>query len=257
MLKLDLSGKTAIVTGATGELGRVITKTLADCGAAVGIVFHGAQANAESLAQQIAGGGGRVAIAQADVGDERSVIAMRDELAAKLGDPSIIVNNAVAQCFPWKSVLEQPLADYESQFRTCVIQNVLMARAFVPGMIRAGKGGRIIAINTECAIQTKPMQSAYVSGKRGMDGVLRVLAKEVGQHQITVNQIAPGWMISEKYRTEKGIEPQPEYENDVPMRRRGFDQDIANAVAFLASDLASFISGQFLSVSGGNVMPAI
>ncbi|WP_369674232.1 SDR family NAD(P)-dependent oxidoreductase, partial [Enterococcus lactis] len=92
----------------------------------------------------------------------------------------------------WTSVLEQGIEDYESQFRSCVLQNVLMAKAFVPDMISNGKGGRIIAINTECAMQNFPGQSAYVSGKRGMDGVLRVLAKEIGEHQITVNQIAPG-----------------------------------------------------------------
>jgi 3-oxoacyl-[acyl-carrier protein] reductase len=257
MLKLDLTGKTAIVTGASGELGRVIAKTLADCGAAVGIHYHGARDKAESLAGQITASGGRAATAQADVGDEASVFAMRDRISTALGPPTILVNNAVVQCHPWKSVLEQPLADYEGQFRSSVIHNVLMARAFVPGIIRGGKGGRIIAISTECAMQAFPTQSAYISGKRGMDGVLRVLAREIGQHQITVNQVAPGWMISDKYRTEKGVEPQPGYEEKVPLRRRGYDQDIANAVAFLASDLANFITGQFLSVSGGNVMPTI
>lgn len=257
MLKLDLSGKTAVVTGATGELGRVIARTLADCGAAVGVVYHSASETADLLASEIIGAGGRALAVQADIADEASVLAMRDRVMAALGPASILVNNAVVQCYPWKSVLDQPLADYESQFRSCVIQNVLMARAFVPGMIRGGSGGRIIAINTECAVRADANQSAYVSGKRGMDGVLRVLAKEVGGHQITVNQVAPGWMISDKYRTAAGVEPQPGYENGVPLRRRGFDQDIANAVAFLASDLAAFISGQFLAVSGGTVMPAI
>jgi 3-oxoacyl-[acyl-carrier protein] reductase len=257
MLNLDLTGRTAVITGATGELGRVITRTLADCGAAVGIVYHGAHAKAEGLAREVTAAGGRAATAQADVGDEASVFAMRDRISAALGAPSILVNNAVAQIHPWQSVLEHPLADYESQFRSSVLQNVLMARAFVPAMIRHGKGGRIIAINTECAMQAFPTQSAYISGKRGMDGVLRVLAKEIGEHQITVNQVAPGWMISDKYRTDSGVEPQPDYEKNVPLRRRGYDQDIANAVAFLASDLASFITGQYLSVSGGNVMPTI
>jgi 3-oxoacyl-[acyl-carrier protein] reductase len=257
MLNLDLTGKTAVITGATGELGRVITKTLADCGAAVGIVYHGAREKADALAAAISAAGGRAATAQADVGDEASVFAMRDRLTAALGPPTILVNNAVVQCFPWKSVLEQPLADYESQFRSSVMHNVLMARAFVPGMIRAGKGGRVIAISTECVMQASPTYSAYISGKRGMDGVLRVLAREIGPHQITVNQVAPGWMISDKFRTEKGVEPQPGYESNVPLRRRGEDQDIANTVAFLASDLANFITGQFLSVSGGNVMPTI
>jgi len=89
-----------------------------------------------------------------------------------------------------------------------------------------------------------------------MDGVLRVLAKEVGEHNITVNQVAPGWTISDKDR-ESGEEHQAGYEATVPLRRRAQDQEIANAVAFLASDLAAFITGAFVPVCGGNVMPAI
>ena len=179
---------------------------------------------------------------------------MREFGSERLGAPDIIVTNAVSQ-YTWTSVLEQAPEDYESQFRSCVLQNVLMAQAFVPGMIEK-KWGRIVAISTECAMQCTPSQSAYVAGKRGMDGVLRVLAREVGEHGITVNQVAPGWMISDKYR-ESGEESQPGYERNVPLKRRGTDQDIANAVAFLASDLAGFISGVFLPVSGGTVMPAI
>jgi len=105
-------------------------------------------------------------------------------------------------------------------------------------------------------MQCAPTQSAYVAGKRGMDGVLRVLAHEVGEHGITVNQVAPGWTVSEKDRA-AGSEQQPEYSARIPLRRRGEDRDIAHAVAFLASDLAGFITGVYLPVSGGTVMPAI
>jgi 3-oxoacyl-[acyl-carrier protein] reductase len=130
-----------------------------------------------------------------------------------------------------------------------------MTQAFVPAMIDR-KGGRVIAISTECAMQNFPTQSAYVAGKRGMDGLLRVLAKEIGEHQITVNQVAPGWTISDKYRA-AGTEKQEGYEKSVPLKRRGTDQEIANIVAFLASDRASFITGAYIPVCGGNVMPAI
>jgi 3-oxoacyl-[acyl-carrier protein] reductase len=132
---------------------------------------------------------------------------------------------------------------------------VHMAQAFVPAMVRQ-RWGRVIAINTECAMQMFPTQSAYVGGKRGMDGVLRVLAKEVGEHQITVNQVAPGWTVSEKERA-AGTEVREGYDHTVPLKRRGTDQEIANVVAFLASDLASFITGAYVPVCGGNVMPAI
>ena len=211
----------------------------------VSYVFTGAAITAKGV---------RAMTVYADIGDAPSVMAMRDAVVATLGQPSIIVNNAVVQ-YQWTSVLNQAVEDYESQFRSCVLQNVLMAKAFVPGMI-AQNWGRVIAINTECAMQNFPNQSAYVSGKRGMDGVLRVLAKEIGEHQITVNQVAPGWMISDKYRGTPD-EIQPAYSVNVPLKRRGYDQDIANAVVFLASDLAAFITGAYIPVAGGNVMPAI
>ena len=85
-----------------------------------------------------------------------------------------------------------------------------------------------------------------------MDGVLRVLAKEVGEHQITVNEVAPGWTMSES-STDEG----KEYCQHVPLKRRGTDQEIANVVVFLASDLASFITGAYIPVCGGNEMPCI
>jgi len=108
-------------------------------------------------------------------------------------------------------------------------------------------------------MQNEPGQSAYVSGKRGMDGVLRVLTKEIGEHQITVNQVAPGWTITDRDRNsfKPLIPPRNPYSKNVPLKRRGEDQEIANVVAFLASDLASFITGAYIPVCGGNVMPAI
>ena len=164
------------------------------------------------------------------------------------------MNNAVIQ-YKWVHVLDQAVEDYEGQFRSCVLHNVLMAQAFVPAMVEK-KWGRVIATSTECAMQNFVNQSAYTAGKRGMDGVLRVLAKEVGEHEITVNQVAPGYMITERQR-ESGNTRAESYERNVPMKRRGDDQDIANAVLFLASDLASFITGVYLPVAGGNVMPTI
>ncbi len=247
-MKIDLNDKVALVTGATGELGRVISRTLTQCGARVALHYHKNAERAAALQKELPGS----VVVQADVTKKDDIDRMRDEVIRSLGAPDIIVNNAVIQ-YGWTTVLQQSPDDYRSQFESCVLHNVLMAQAFVPGMI-AKKRGRVIAINTECAMQCTPSQSAYVSGKRGMDGVLRVLAKEVGEHGITVNQVAPGWMVSET-RPEEG---RPEwYRNGVPLKRFGHDQEIANAVAFLASDLAGFISGAYLPVCGGNVMPCI
>jgi len=254
MIKIDLSGKIALVTGASGELGRVIATVLAQGGADVAIHYFRNRERADRLALEIKKLDRRACVVSADLGEAASVRSMQKEVEKELGAPDIIVNNAVSQ-YVWKPVLEQAIEDYESQFQTCVLQNVLMTQTFVPAMIRK-KWGRVIAINTECAMQNFPTQSAYVAGKRGMDGILRVLAREIGPHGITVNQVAPGWTISERDRL-NGTEQQPDYDKNVPLRRRGEDIEIAHAVAFLASDLASFITGTYLPVCGGNIMPTI
>ena len=253
-MKIDLSNRVALVTGASGELGRVMSRTLANCGASVALHYLKNREMAERLRDDLRERGVRTVAVQADVSDAKSVERMRDVVGNELGAPDVIVNNAVSQ-YKWVSVLDQPAADYEDQFRSCVMQNVLMAKAFAPAMIERG-WGRIIAISTECAMQNAPSQSAYVSGKRGMDGVLRVLAREIGPHNITVNQVAPGWTVSDRDRAAR-TERQQAYEANVPLRRRGTDQEIANVVAFLASDLASYITGAYIPVCGGNVMPAI
>lgn len=252
MLNIDLTGHLALVTGGTGQLGRVMVRTLAEAGAGVVVHYHRDEKQARALLETLNQLGVPNMAVKADVTDRKEVQRMQAEIQKKLGSPDIIVNNAVIQ-YRWTSVLEQSEEDYESQFRSCVLHNVNMAKVFVPAM-KQKRWGRVIAINTECAMQNAPTQSAYVSGKRGMDGVLRVLAKEIGEYQVTVNQVAPGWMVTEESPERASDEA---YLRTVPLKRRGHDQDIANLVTFLASDLAGFITGQFISVSGGNVMPTI
>ena len=218
-MNVDLIDRIALVTGATSELGRTIARTLAACGARVGIHFHQATEGAAALQRELRG----ARAFQADITSKAEIDRMRDQVVQQLGAPDIIVTNAVIQ-YRWTNVLEQSPEDYRSQFESCVLQNVLMAQAFVPDMI-SKKRGRIIAINTECAMQNTPNQSAYVSGKRGMDGMLRVLAREVGEHGITVNQVAPGWMVSEN----RPAATRPDsYRESIPLRKWGTDQDIAH-----------------------------
>ncbi|MCR8659607.1 SDR family NAD(P)-dependent oxidoreductase [Paenibacillus endoradicis] len=253
-MNLDLTGQTALVTGATGDLGRVIVNTLAACGANIIIHYHSNEQKAIQLQDDIKQLGRKAMIIKANITQEEDIQAMYKAATEEMGDIHIVVANAVIQ-YEWTSVLEQAAADFQSQFDSCVMQSVFLAKSFIPAMIERGSG-RFIGINTECSMQNAPTQSAYVAGKRGMDGVYRVLAKEVGEHQITVNQIAPGWTISARDR-EAGTELNEGYSSSVPLRRRGTDQEVANAVAFLASDLASFITGAFIPVNGGNVMPTI
>ncbi|MFD0711988.1 SDR family NAD(P)-dependent oxidoreductase [Paenibacillus sp. GCM10027626] len=254
MIAIDLTGKVALITGASGDLGRVMVRTLAKAGANIVIHYHRNGAKAEELQAEVEALGRRALCVQADITDADSIQAMREAAFGHFGGVHIVVANAVIQ-YEWTSVLEQAAEDYKSQFESCVMQNVYLAKAFIPAMIER-KEGRFIGINTECAMQNFASQSAYTAGKRGMDGVYRVLAKEVGEHGITVNQVAPGWTISDRDRSE-GTERSEGYESNVPLRRRGTDQEIANAVAFLASDLSSYITGAYIPVCGGNVMPAI
>ncbi|MGM0884941.1 MAG: SDR family NAD(P)-dependent oxidoreductase [Bacillota bacterium] len=253
-MKIDLSNKTALITGATGDLGRVMARTLASCGANIVLHYNHNEAKAKELQQEITAMGRRAIIVQADVTNEQQIYEMKDKAVQELGHVDIVVANAVIQ-YQWTSILEQPISDYVSQFESCVMQSVYLAKAFVPAMIERN-GGRIIGINTECSMQNFAGQSAYTAGKRGMDGVYRVLAKEAGEHQISVNQVAPGWTISDRDRANH-TEENSGYSQNVPLKRRGTDQEIANTVAFLASDLASFITGAYIPVNGGNVMPAI
>lgn len=253
-MQIDLRNKTALITGASGQLGRVMVRTLADCGADIAIHYNSNEARAAELQAEIRAMGRNAFTFKADVTNAEAVQAMKEAVNEQLGQVDIVVANAVVQ-YNWTSILEQPAEDYASQFESCVMQSVYLAKAFVPDMIEA-KWGRMIGINTECAMQNYATQSAYVAGKRGMDGIYRVLAREVGMHGITANQVAPGWTISDRDR-EHGTERNERYERDLPLKRRGTDQEIANVVAFLASDLAGFITGAYVPVSGGNVMPAI
>ena len=142
MLQLDLSGKIAVVTGGSGELGRVIIRTLARCGAGVAIHYFRHQEHARVLLEELTALGVGGMTVQADVTQPESVDAMREAIIHTLGSPHILVNNAVIQYQPWTNVLEQPIADYETQFRSSVMHNVLMVKAFVPEMMRQRYGRR-------------------------------------------------------------------------------------------------------------------
>jgi 3-oxoacyl-[acyl-carrier protein] reductase len=253
-MTINLSGHIALVTGASGDLGRVISRTLAACGADIVVHYHSNAESAASLVAEIESMGRRALAAQCDVSDRESVAAMRATIEGTLGAPSILVLNAVSK-YAWKPVLEQPLEDFEDQFESCVAQTVLVTQAFAPAMVARGSG-RIIGISSEAALQCYTLHSAYAAGKRGMDGILRCLAREVGPHGVTVNQVAPGWVVTDRDR-EAGKEVHEGYASAVPLRRRGADTDIAHAVTFLASEQAGFITGAFLPVCGGNVMVGI
>ena len=257
MLSIDLRGHLALITGASGMLGRVIARTFADCGADLVLHYHRNKHDADMLAVELRRNTGRrVMTVQADITNPEDVARMKQDIAAaKIGVPDILVHNAVIQ-YEWKPVIDQPLADFDSQYNSCVMQTVHMVKSFVPDIIAKGSGGRIVVINTECSALAEANCGAYTAAKRGLDGLVRVLAKELGPHQITVNEVAPGWTVTENDRR-LHTEVQPDYDKTVPLGRRGTDAEIAQMCAFLASPLASFTTGAYIPVSGGRVMPAI
>lgn len=254
-MNIDFKGKTALVTGASGGLGRKIVTRLAECGANVVIHYFRDKSTAWKLVDEVINKYGVKAIAlQADLTKEEDVVAMKNKVEKDFIMPDLLVANAVVQ-YEWHELLDEKIENYYSQFESCVLQMVYLSKAFVPYM-KGQRYGRIVAINTECSYMAETTQSAYVAAKRGLDGIVRVLAKEVGEYNITVNEIAPGWTITDKER-ESGINPAEEYIKSVPLGHRGDDMNIADMVTFFLSDYASFTTGAYIPVSGGRVMPGI
>ena len=251
---VDLSGKTALITGGSGGLGRRIAKNLSSCGADVIVTYYNDKESAFSLVEEIKKEGKGAYAVYCDIRNEESVNKMRDEISANFKMPDILCVNAVVQ-YKWFDILEQDPKDYYSQFESCVMQLVYISKAFAPHL-KEQKYGRIVVTNTECTMLCEKGTSAYVAGKRGLDGVAKILAKELGEYNITVNQVAPGWVIHDKERKDGGYES-TDYIKEVPLGHRGEDIDIANAVTFLASDYARFITGAFLPVCGGRAMNII
>ncbi|WP_315779888.1 MULTISPECIES: SDR family NAD(P)-dependent oxidoreductase [unclassified Bradyrhizobium] len=248
-----MSGRVALVTGAAGEIGRPIARTLAACGAKVAIHYLTARDTAERLRDELNElAPQRACTVAGDVAKLEDVEAMRGIAESQLGPVDIVVNNAVTW-FDERPVVDQTADQFDRVFRSSVLQAWATARVFSGPMIER-RWGRLISLGTEMTSLALPNRAPYTAAKCAMDGMLRSLAKELGEHGITVNQVAPGWVISDKDRRDRD-EVQPLYERSVPLGRRGYDQDVANMIAFLASDLASFVTGVRVPVCGGIVMP--
>lgn len=254
-LEIDCSGKTALVTGASGNLGGTMAKTLAQAGANVALHYFSNAQPLEQVQADIEALGQKACLVQGDVSKPDDIKQMKETISKELGSVDILVLNAVSQIFPWKTVLEETEERYINQFNSCSLQALHMCQAFVPEMCSRG-WGRVIGISTECIMQLYPTQSAYVSAKRGSDGLLRVLASEVGEQGVTVNQVAPGWIDTGKEHETKEFEKEYVEKNSV-MGRRASDQDVANTVTYLASDLARSMTGSWIPVSCGSVQARV
>ncbi|HTU92606.1 MAG TPA: SDR family oxidoreductase [Gemmataceae bacterium] len=247
----DLQGKTALVTGASRGLGAAIARKLAACGAHTAINYFGSPQKARQVHDRIRQEGGTAAMFQADVRDESAVAEMVAQVTKQFGHIDILVINATGpQPFiklddlTWRHCLDQ--------LEFFVKSPVLLAKAVLPSM-KQRRSGRIINIGSEVFERGVPEFSNYVSAKGAQLGLTRSWAMELAPWQITVNLVAPGWIPTERHAGDSQ-ESKDAYAALVPMKHMGEADDVAEAVAFLASEGARFITGQKLSVNGGNTL---
>lgn len=254
-LMIDCRNRVAFVSGSSGKLGGTMARMLAEAGADVALHAFSRPERLRPLAAHIAQLGRKSCEIQGNVSDATDVARMRAKVEEALGPVDILVINAVSQLRPWLPVLEETSDRLQDQFNSCSLQTLHLTQAFVPTMCERG-WGRVIGISTECIMQLFAKQGAYVCGKRGMDGLLRVLSKEVGPANVTVNQVAPGW-IDTGETPDRSAASLAYIEKQSAMGRRATDIDVANTVAFLASDLARSITGCWIPVSCGSVQPRV
>jgi 3-oxoacyl-[acyl-carrier protein] reductase len=242
----DLSGKTALITGASGGIGGAIARALHRQGAAV-LLAGTRQAALEALAAEL---GERARIHAADLADPAAADALVKDAEAALGKLDILVNNAGLtrdglavrmKDEDWQKVLD---VDLTAGFR--------LARAALRGMMRR-RFGRIIGISSVVGVVGNPGQANYAAAKAGMIGLSKALAAEVATRGITVNCVAPG-MIASAMTDALTPEQKQRIAGAIPMGRLGSPEDVAASVVFLASDQAEYITGQTIHVNGGMAM---
>lgn len=238
---------TALVTGASRGLGAVIAERLAADGWHVAVNYANDTAGASTVVDRITAAGGSARLARFDVTDEDSV---REGVAA-IGRVDVVVNNATGPQ-PMMPVEKQTWEDHLGQLRFFVKAPLLILQAVLPGMREAG-AGRIVNVGSEVTDLGNPEFGHYVSAKAAMHGLTRSWARELGPYGITVNTVEPGWIPVERH-ADVPPEDYTGYLRDVPLGHMGVPLDIAEAVAFLASPGARFVTGQRLAVNGGKTM---
>lgn len=245
-MKIDLSGKVALVTGSTRGIGRAIAGTLAQCGATVAIVGRD-QAKADAVAAEIGGGAKGFAC---DISDSAQVQALVEAVEKSLGGCDILVNNAGIT--KDNLMLRMKDEDWNAVLETNLRSAFIAIRAAQRGMMKK-RWGRIINIASVVGLIGNAGQANYAASKAGLIGLSKSVAKELASRNVLCNVVAPGFI-----RTDMTDAMTPEavakLSAQIPLDRFGTPEDIANAVAFLASDHAAYITGQVLTVDGGMVM---
>lgn len=246
-----LAGKVAIVTGASKGIGAAIAVHLAEAGASVVVNYSSSKAGADRVVEQITARGGQARAVQADVSKEADIVRLFDEAVKVFGKLDILVNNAgVYEFAPLEAVTTE---HFHKQFNLNVLGLILATREAAKRFGTAG--GAVVNISSIVATVAPPNASVYSATKAAVDAITRSLAKELGPRKIRVNSINPG-LVETEGTAAIGISSS---ENDfrrstearTPLGRIGQPGDIAPAALYLASDDASWITGETLYISGG------
>jgi 3-oxoacyl-[acyl-carrier protein] reductase len=244
----NLSGRVALVTGASRGIGRAIAERLAEQGATVVAAARGDHANA--TADAIKSAGRQAEAASLDVTDPAALERLPGEIVARHGRLDIVVSNAgIARD---QLLMRMKRDDWDAVLATNLTASFLLAQAAVRPMLKQ-RSGRIIVVSSVVGQTGNPGQVNYAASKAGLIGLAKALAREVASRGITVNAVAPGMIDTDMTRAiaEKA---HGEWAAQIPLARLGTPDDIAAAACFLASDEAAYITGHVLAVNGGMYM---
>jgi len=244
-----LTGKVAIVTGASKGIGAGISKALAEAGAAVVVNYASSREGAERVVAEITGKGGKAVAVQGDVAKAADVRRLFEETKKAFGTPDILVNNAgVYQFEPLEAVAE---AEFHREFNTNVLGPILTTQEALKYF--GANGASVINVSSVASVKSVPNSVVYSATKGALDSVTRVLATELGTRKIRVNTIAPGGVETEgTHRIGMvGSDFEKQIVAGTPLGRLGQPDDIAKVAVFLASDDSSWLTGERITASGG------
>jgi len=246
---MTLSGRVALVTGASQGIGRACALKLAGAGAAVAVAARNQQ-NLEELVVQITAAGGNAAAFILDVGDEEQIKSVFKAALAHFGKIDVLVNNAGITRD--QLVMRMKRADWDSVLHTNLTSAYLCIQHVIGSMLKQ-RWGRIINVTSVFGQMGQAGQANYAASKAGLIGLTMAIAREVGSRNITCNAVAPGFIETAMTATLSDDMKQTGL-NMIPLGRIGTPDDVGSAVRFLASDEASYITGHVLNINGGMLM---